>query len=385
VLVVTQLALSVVLLVGGTLFVRSLFVARGVDVGFDAHDRAMLSVNVGQQGYDEAKGRRFYDEVLERTRALPAVVSAAWAFPVPFDTYDRGMSMYVDGAPSQAPDGTHAVDISNVSEDFVSALGLRLQDGRTFTTADSVGAPRVMVVSRALATRFWPGTNPVGQRIRRGGASGVEITVIGVVDDAKYFLIGPITPVRAYLPLRQGYRDWETLVVHARGDPSSVTPQLRRVIATLDPTLPVFGVTTMEDAVGSGLATSRTAAGLSGFFGALALLVAAVGLYAVVASGVSERTREIGVRMALGSTPGEVMRLVMRGGARLGAIGLGLGLVGAAAVARTMGGILFGLSPSDPLTFALVPLVLAAVALVATWLPARRAVTLDPIEALRMD
>jgi ABC-type antimicrobial peptide transport system permease subunit len=191
--------------------------------------------------------------------------------------------------------------------------------------------------------------------------------------------------VRAYLPLRQGYRDWETLVVHARGDPSSVTPQLRRVIATLDPTLPVFGVTTMEDAVGSGLATSRTAAGLSGFFGALALLVAAVGLYAVVASGVSERTREIGVRMALGSTPGEVMRLVMRGGARLGAIGLGLGLVGAAAVARTMGGILFGLSPSDPLTFALVPLVLAAVALVATWLPARRAVTLDPIEALRMD
>src|SRR6185436_20024436 len=144
-LVVTQLALSVVLLVGGTLFVRSLFVARGLDIGFDPRDRAMMSVNVGLQGYDETKGRRFYDEVLARTRALPAVVSAAWAFPVPFDTYDRGMAVYVDGAPSQSSDGTHGVDISNVSEDFVSALGLHLQDGREFTTADSVGAPRVMV------------------------------------------------------------------------------------------------------------------------------------------------------------------------------------------------------------------------------------------------
>jgi len=147
----------------------------------------------------------------------------------------------------------------------------------------------------------------------------------------------------------------------------------------------VFGVTTLEQAVESGLATSRTAAAISGFFGALALLIAAVGLYAVVASGVSERTREIGVRMALGSTPRDVMRLVMRGGARLGAIGLAIGLLGAAGVAQTMGGILFGLSPSDPLTFAMVPLVLAVVVLVATWLPARRAVKLDPIDALRAD
>jgi predicted permease len=385
VLVVSQLALSVVLLVGGTLFVRSLFVARGMDVGFDARDRALMSVNVGLQGYDEARGRRFYDDVLARVRSLPSTVSATWAFPVPFDTYDRGMSLYVDGAPSRAPDGTYGVDISNVAEDFVGALGLRLQDGREFTTADSVGAPRVMVVSRAFATRFWPGESPVGQRIRRGGASGPEITVIGVVEDAKYFLIGPATPVRAYLPLRQGYRDWETLIVHTRGDPAVVMPQLRRIVSDVDPVLPVFGVTTMEQAVGSGLATSKTAAGISGFFGAFALLIAAVGLYAVVASGVSERTREIGVRMALGSTPRDVMRLVMRGGARLGLIGLVLGLVGAFAVARAMGGILFGLSPGDPVTFAAVPIVLAVVVLAATWLPARRAVQLDPIDALRSD
>ena len=385
VLVVAQLAMSVVLLVGGTLFVRSLFVARNLDVGFDQSNRMLLSVNVGLQGYSAERGQRFYDDVLTRVRALPDVVSAAWIFPVPFDTYGRGVGLYVDGAASNAKDGVVVTNASFVSESFTTALGLRLLAGRTLGVGDSVGAPLVMLVSRSLATRLWPGKDPIGQRARRGGASGPAILVAGVVDDATFASIGERSHDHAYIPVRQQYRDWQTLVVHTRGDPAFVLPRLRGVVAALDPALPTFGAMTMAESVESGFATSRTAAGVAGFFAALALLIAAVGLYAVVAGSVVERTREIGVRLALGATPSGVLRFIMAGGARLGAWGLAIGLVCAYGVARLMEGLLYGLSPSDPVTFALAPLTLALVVVLATYLPARRAVKLDPIAALRSD
>jgi putative ABC transport system permease protein len=187
------------------------------------------------------------------------------------------------------------------------------------------------------------------------------------------------------MPLRQSYRNWETLIVHTRGDPIAVTPKLRASIAALDPTLPVFGVSTMTESVSNGLSTSLTAASIAGFFGGLALVISSVGLYAVVASGVTERTREIGVRVALGSSPNEVMQFVMRSGARLGIVGLAIGLVGAGVMARLMSALLFGLSAADPVTFVVVPVTLAVVVFVATFVPARRAVRLDPVAALRSD
>lgn len=385
VLVVAQLAMSVVLLVGGTLFVRSLLVARNLNVGFDQSNRMVLSVNVGLQNYSAERGRRFYDDVLTRVRALPEVVSAAWIFPVPFDTYGRGVGLFVDGAAANNKDGVVVTNASYVSDAFTTALGLRLQAGRTLAAGDTLGAPLVMLVSRSLATRLWPGKDPIGQRARRGGASGPEILVAGVVDDATFSSIGERNRDHAYLPVQQQYRDWETLVVHTRGDPSFVLPKLRAAVAALDPALPTFGAMTMEQSVESGFATSRTAAGIAGFFAALALLIAAVGLYAVVAGNVVERTREIGVRLALGATPTGVLRFIMRGGARLGAWGLAIGVVCAFGIARLMQGLLYGLSPSDPVTFAIAPLTLALVVLLATYLPARRAVKLDPIAALRSD
>jgi predicted permease len=385
-LVVSQLALSVILLVGGGLFVRSLILARASDPGFDPRNRALLSVNVGLQGYDEARGRAFYDAVVARVRATPGVVSAAWAFPVPFDTYGRGVAVYVDGAATNSDDGTVGTDASYVSEDFMRALGLRMETGRDFNaTVDTAGAPRTLIVSRRLATRLWPGKDPVGQRARLGNAQGPEMTVIGVVADAKFASLGDASTSRAYLSMRQRYRDWETLIVHTGGAASRILPQLERIVADRDPMLPVFGVTTMEESVRSGLATSRSAARIAGFFGLLGLLIASVGLYAVVASSVAERTREIGLRMALGATPVGAMRHVMRSGARLGVIGLAVGLIGAALVARLMAGLLVGLSPSDPVTFAAVPLTLALVVLIATYLPARRVTRLDPVAALRTD
>ena len=263
-LVVSQLSLSVVLLVGAMLFVRSMLLARNTDLGFDSRRRALMSVNIGLQGYDTTRGRHFYDDVLSRVRALPAVASAAWAFPVPFDTYGRSVSLYVEGASTRSKDGTVTFSATTASEDFVNALGLRLSSGRDFTVADSVGAPLVMVISRQLATRLWPAVNPVGQRARRGGATGPEVTVVGVVEDAKFESLGPTTSARVYLPLRQRYRDWQTLVIHTRGDPAAAIPELKRTVSSADPALPVYGAITMELGVESGLATSRTAAAVAG-------------------------------------------------------------------------------------------------------------------------
>jgi len=384
-LVVVQLAMSVVLLVGGTLFVRSLFVARSIDLGFAPANRLLLSVNVGLQNYDEARGRRFYEQVLTRVRMLPDVVSASWMFPVPFDSYGRGITLYTSGARTNARNGTVATNASFVSEDFLQTLGLRLQEGRTFAIGDSLGAPDVIVVSRALATRLWPGRNAVGQRANLNGADGRVLLVVGVVGDATFESLGDRSRELAYVPLRQHHRDWETLIVHTRGDPMLTLPRVRAVVAAADPALPIFGVSTLAQSVESGFSTSRTAAGVSGFFAVLALLIAAVGLYAVVSSNVTERTREIGVRLALGATPAGVLAFIMRGGARLGLWGLLIGLFCAVGVARLLSGLLYGLSPSDPVTFALAPLALALVILVATYLPARRAVRLDPIAALRSD
>ena len=385
VLVVAQLAMSVVLLVGGTLFVRSLVLARRMDVGFDPSDRLLVSVNVGLQNYDETRGRKFYDDVLTRVRGLPDVASAAWAFPVPFDTYGRGVVLYTAGARTNDKDGLVATNATFVSEDFTKSLGLRVQAGRDFTLADSAGAPAVIIVSRSLATRLWPGRDPIGQRAQRGSASGPELLVIGVVADAIFSALGGPTAEYAYLPLRQRYRDWETLVVHARGEPLAVLPRVRGIIADADPTLPTFGVGTMAQNIDSGFSSQRMAATVASFFAALALLIAAVGLYAVVAGSVAARTREIGVRLALGSTPAGVLRFIMSGGARLGAWGLAIGIVCAAAVAKMMGGLLYGLSSSDPLTFTIAPVTLALVVVIATYLPARRAVRLDPIAALRSE
>jgi predicted permease len=385
-LVVIQVALSVVLLVGGMLFVRSLMAARTADVGFDPRDRALVSMNVGLQGYDEPRGRDFYDRVLARVRALPGVAAAGLAHPVPFDTYGRTTAWYVDGL-TNTRDGTVRLNTSVASDGFVGALGLRLADGRDFTPADSANAPLAMIVSRSLARRLWPaGGNPLGQRARYGGPEGPEATVVGVVDDATFIVIGDAPGGHLYLPLRQHYRDWQTLVVQTTtGNAAAMIPRLKDAIAGLDPALPAFGSTTMEEAVAGGFSAPRSAAAFAGFFGVFALLIAAVGLYALVAGGVAERTREIGVRLALGCTPGGVLRLVMGDGARLGVVGLGLGLAGALGVTRAMGGLLYGLSPGDPVTFVVVPLTLGAVVLLATYLPARRAVKLDPVAALRSE
>ena len=382
VLVVSQLALSVILLVAASLFVRSLTMAETVNLGFEPRNRVMVSMNVGLQGYDQTRGLQFYDEVLRRTRLLPGVVAASFAYPAPFDTNDRAVRFYVDGLPDSR-DGTIVAQATFVGDEFIPALGVQLQAGRDFTPQDGAAAPLVMIVSDSLAGRLWPGKSAVGQRARYGSVSGPEVTVVGVVADAKFAAVGEVTPRRAYLPVKQRYRDWETLVVHTRDAPGGTLSRLREVIAAIDPSLPPFAAMTMKQAVANGFAASRTGVAVASFFGLLALLIASIGLYAVVARSVTERTREMGVRIALGLTPRGVLIHLMRDGARLGLIGLVFGLAGGMVLGRTMAGVLLGLSPADPVTFTLIPAFLTVVIIVATFVPARRAARLDAVTALR--
>jgi predicted permease len=384
VLVVSQLAASVVLLVGGMLFARSFANARESDVGFDRSNRLIASLNLDLQGYDDNRGLYFYEAVLTRVRGLPSVVSATWATPMPFDTtYQDRIALWVEGARSNSKTETIAIPVSTVTDAFVGAMGLRLEAGRDFVASDSAGRPDVMIVSRSLATRLWPDQNAIGQHVRVGGASGPEIRVVGVVGDATFAAMGPTTESHVYVPMRQRYSGRQTLVVHTRDTPMRLLPEVRSTVAAVDPALPLYGAMTLEQSVDNGLNPSMVAAVVAGLFAGLALLIAAVGLYAVVANSVTERTREIGVRLALGSTPRGVLRLVLRGSLRLGAWGLAIGLVASVAVARVLGGLLYGVSTTDPLTFAVVPIALALVVLTATYLPARRAVSLNPIAALR--
>jgi predicted permease len=356
--------------------------ADAVNLGFEPGNRVMVSMNVGLQGYDQARGLEFYDEVLRRTRLLPGVLAASLAYPAPFDTHDRAVRLYVDGL-ANSKDGSLVAQATFVADEFIPALGVRLQAGRDFTLQDGATAPLVAIISDSLASRLWPGKSAVGQHARYGSASGPEVTVVGVVADAKFAAIGEVTARRAYLPVRQRYRDWETLVVHTRDSPGRTLSRLREVIAAIDPSLPAFGAMTMEQAVANGFGASRTGVAIASFFGFLALLIASIGLYAVVARSVAERTREMGVRVALGLTPLGVLALLMRDGARLGLIGLGLGLAGGMVLAQAMAGVLLGLSPADPITFTLVPSALTIVIIVATFVPARRAARLDPVAALR--
>jgi putative ABC transport system permease protein len=382
-LVVVQLALSVVLLVGGALFVRSLSAARAIDAGFDSHDRVVISVNPGLQRYDEARGRTFYREVVERVASLPGVAAAGWGFPVPFDSYGRAVRLHVDGMPTTSADQMVGVSASTVDVGFFDALGLRIVSGRAFAAGDTAGTPTRMIVSRAVGAKFWPGRDPIGQRARLGSVDGPEITVIGVTDDAFFSSKGSVVEEHVFLALRQNYRDWQTLVVHAGGQPEQTIRRIEQVIAAVDPALPTFGAMTMDESIASSLNGAENAAAFASIFGLLALVIAATGLYALVANGVTERTREIGVRVALGATPASVLRLVIGRTARLAAVGLLLGLASAAVVARLLGSLLYGISAYDAPTFAAVPILLAVVVLVASYLPARRATMLDAAVALR--
>jgi predicted permease len=381
-LVVGQLALSVVLLVAAGLLARSLGQIRTYDVGFDPRGVLIASLELFTSGYDAERGRAFYRTLLERLAALPGVdaVSTARRAPLGFGG-SSSSSVEVEGW-EPPKDGFAWGYYNNVGPGYFSTLRMPLARGRGFTLADDEKAARVAVVNEAMARRYWGGREAVGGRFRLGPD---WISVVGVVRNATLRDVGERPAPWFFLPVLQSYRPDMTVFLRTRGDPAALTRPLAQAVASLDPNLALFGTYTLEAHLGASDFRQRAGSRILGLFGVLGLALASLGLYGILAFFVAHRQREIGIRLALGSSRAEVFRLVLRQGLRLTAAGVGTGLLLGGAVARLLRALLVGVGPADPVTFAGVLLLLCVVAALACLVPARRAASVDPAATLRFE
>jgi predicted permease len=391
-LVIAQVALSLVLLVGAGLVVRTMRNALTVDRGFEDEKLLLASFDLSIQGYTEPQGKLFYSQIIPRLESLPGVISASLAKTVPPNDWSDRMSVFFPGQePPQDVLRGHEelgarVDANRIAPHYFQTLSIPLLGGREFTEADREGAPPVAIINEKLARHLWPGENPLGKRLAAPFLSGPPrppVEIIGVAKDTKHRSLLLDVPLLLYLPESQAYDGRATIVVRTGADPKSVIPAIRREVAALDKNLPLFAVKTMREQIAGTLWQQRLAADLIGLFGLLALLLAAVGLYGLMAHFVAQRTHEIGIHMALGARPPDVLRRVLQHGMRLILTGVFIGLMAAGGLTRLMKSLLYGVSATDSVTYGGVTLLLTLVALLACYLPARRAMKVDPLVALR--
>jgi predicted permease len=381
-LVVAQVAVALVLLVAAGLFVRSMDQAYRMDAGFTTRQGVIGAFDVQSAGYDEARGRLAQARILEEVRAIPGVEAATLARRAPLNPTDSSdRSVEVEGY-QPAPREEMSVFYNQVSAGFFETLGIPLREGRVFAASDASDAPRVIVISERMAQTYWRGRSAVGGRVRL--ADG-WVTVIGVVADGKYGSMTESPRSFMYLPLAQYYRADVRLIVRTTGAPGDVVPALRSAMARVDPSIPLFDITTIAEHVAFSFFLFELLASLLGGFGIVATALAALGLYGVVAFSVAQRTREIGVRVSLGATRGDVLRLILRQACTLVGVGLVTGLVLAAGASRLMASQLVGVSPFDVPAYASTLLVVLGTTLVAATVPARAAMRLDPLTALRRE
>jgi predicted permease len=360
------------------LLLRSLRAAQNADLGFDPSGVAIFSTELGSQGYDETRGRAFYDELLRRVAVLPSVRAASLAesTPLGLDYSRRGVS--VQGyQPTPGEDMEFGANI--VGPGYLGLMHIPLERGRDFSARDRAGSLPVAIVNQSFARRFWRGEDPIGKRIQVGDSVR---EVVGIARDSRTRSLSETPAPYFYLPFLQRYQPNMTLEVRTAGDPAAIISAVRREIAALDRDLPVQSGT-MEDALGLSLLPQRAGATLLGIFSVLGLVLASVGLYGVVAYAVAQRTRELGIRVALGAEPTDIYRVVLGHGVKLTLLGLGIGVGAALLLARLARGVLFGVSSTDPVTLGSVAVILATVALLASFIPARRATRVDPLRALR--
>lgn len=379
-LVVGQVALSLSLLIGAGLLVRSLQAARDLDPGFNPDHQLVAAMNLGLQRYDEAKGRQFVQSLRNRMQGLPGVQSVGFSDSLPLSLSSSQTSVRPEGFTAPPDSSLPAIDYCTVDYGYFQAMGIPIRRGRGFLETDKVDSPPVIVINEAFAQRFWPGQDPIGKRVRTGGK---DQQVIGVVKTGKYFSLGEDPKSFFYFPLEQNHRASVFLHVRTSTDPDSLLETVRREVRVLDDKLPLSDLRTMHAAMGFALLPARMAAGVVSAFAFLALFLAAIGLYGVISFSVTQSMRDIGIRMALGAQAGDVLKLVIRGGMTLTAIGLVLGLGLSIALTRLVKSLLYGLSATDPLSYAVAVTILALVTFLAVYLPARRATRVDPIIALR--
>jgi putative ABC transport system permease protein len=386
--VVSQFALSLVLLVGAGLLLRSFRNLLAVDLGFRPESVLVGRVSLPPAYHSQPlRIAAFYDQLAERVRGLPGVRTSGLVSLAPFSDGDNGQIFRIRGrepAPGQ-PDLVARWRVATPG--YFAAVSTPIVRGRGIEETDTAQAPKVAVVDETLARRFWPDGNAVGEQIRMGDASSTNpwLTIVGVVPSAKH---GDVTedPVRyVYAPFAQNPHALMDVVLRTATDPAAPTAAIRRELQALDPTLPFYEVHTLETAVAQSLGTRRLTNLLLTGFAVAALLLAAVGVYGVMALNVTHRVNEFGIRLALGAAPLDVLRLVLGQGMRLVVVGMVIGLAGAAGLAQLLSSLLFEVPPVDPVTFGGVALMLGAVAFAACYLPARRATATDPLQALRYE
>ena len=381
-LIVAQVALSLVLLVGGGLMVRALQQANTVKLGFEPQHAAELSFNLRLQGYDNAQGKEFQKRLLERVNALPGVQAAGLSDLLPVDLHFSRAAVYLDGQVPERNARVPSAMFNLASPGYFQAMGTRLMQGREFTVQDDEQSVPVAIINESFARRFFPGEDPLGKQFSLGRADGAKVQVVGVVEDGKYANLSEDARPYVARPLWQAQLGSTSVVVRATGDLPTLMAAVRRELQQLDPHLPV-STSTLVEKLSLPLLPARLAASILGGFGLLALALAAIGIYGVMSYAVAQRTHEIGVRMALGAQKADVLKLVIGQGLTLTLIGVGLGLAAALALTRLMKSLLFGVSATDPLTFVGIAGVLTFVTLLACYLPARRATEVDPLVALR--
>jgi predicted permease len=382
VLVVVQVALSLMALIAAGLFLRELRHAQEIDTGFETRGVLVMNFNLLREGYTRERGTVFYDQIVQTAAALPGVSSAAIAQAPPL-AGGLARSVFPEGADTTTT-GRILVQVNTVGLGYFQTIGIPLVRGRDFTRGDTAESPKVVIVNETMAKQFWKGEEPIGRRFKFFGDKDYT-TVIGVAKDSKYNGVAEDPQNFIYQPLSQNYTAQGTLHVRSAGDAASLANAVRAAARGLDPSISVFNIRTLAEQVSNSLQPLLMNVLILAVFGTLALLLASIGLYGVASYAVSQRTREIGVRMALGAQPSSVVGLVLGHGMILVAAGLGVGLAAAYAAAGLMRALVTGVSTHDPVTFGGTAGALALIALVASYIPARRATRIDPLIALRTD
>jgi predicted permease len=386
-LVVAQVAGSLVLLIVAGLFIRSLGKAQTIYLGLNPTNVLNFSLDVQQIGYQEAQGREFYRELESRLRALPGVVAVGQAFTVPMGVMSASGPVSVEGHPVETGKQPPVVDYNMVSPGYFDTLRIPVHRGRTFATTDVEKSTQVAIINQTMAKQFWSDQDPLGKRFSTTGPSGPFFEVVGVVQDGKYKGVVEDPLPHFYIPLSQAYMAMRTLHIRTSVPPENLSMQVQAQVRALAPNLPISQLQTMNEALQgiNGFMLYRLGAQLTGTMGLLGLILAIVGVYSVASYAASQRTHEIGIRMAIGATPRDILRLVLRQG--IGVVGLGVvvGLAAAFAGTRVLSDLFYGVKPSDPITYAAVAILLVAVALLACWIPARRATRVSPLVALRFE
>lgn len=382
-LVVAEVALSLVLLVGAGLMIRSFVAMLRDDVGFNPQSALSFQIFLSREKYSEAQRRGFYDQLLRRLETLPGVVAAGGASILPMSNSRADNIFEIVGRPFEKGKEPGA-DYRVVTPGYFRAIGMSLRRGRGFTANDNERAPGVVIINETFARRFFPNQEALGQRIIPGGA-GKPMEIVGIVGDIKDTDLDRVPSPGFYVPYAHDPQTYMGVALRAAAEPTALAATARAEVMKLDPALPIYNIKTVDRMIHERAAPKRLVTAMMGVFAGIALLLAGVGLYAVMAYAVSQRTHEIGVRMALGARSRDIMRLITGQGLKLTLAGLALGTAGAFALTRVIAPLLYGVTATDPLTFILISLSLAGAALLACWIPARRATKVDPMVALKCE